>query len=43
MSKKFNPRIGTSIVSVGEVFDVIKDPSYIRDTTRIENLKKALM
>ena len=40
MSKKFNPRIGTSIVSVGEVFEAIKDPSYIRDTTRIENLKK---
>ena len=40
MSKEFNPRIGTSIVSVGEVFDAIKDPSYIRDTTRIENLRK---
>jgi hypothetical protein len=40
MSKKFNPRIGTSIVSVGEVFDAIKDPSYIRDTTRVENLKQ---
>ena len=40
MSKKFNPRIGTSIASVGEVFEAIKDPSYIRDTTRVENLKR---
>ena len=35
-----DPKVGTSIVSVGEVFEAIKDPSYVRDTTRIENLKK---
>jgi len=35
-----DPKVGTSIVSVGEVFEAIKDPSYVRDTTRIENLKR---
>jgi hypothetical protein len=43
MSKDFNPKIRSSIVSVGEVFDAIKDPEgFVRPTTRIENLKRAL-
>ena len=43
MSTKFNPKIRSSIVSVGEVFDAIKDPEgFVRPTTRIENLKRAL-
>ena len=43
MSTKFNPKIRSSIVSVGEVFDAIKDPEgYVRPTTRIENLTRAL-
>ena len=38
-----DPKIGTSIVSVGEVFDAIKDPDgYVRPTTGIDNLKRAL-
>jgi len=38
-----DPKIGTSIVSVGEVFDAIKDPEgYVRPTTKLDNLKKAL-
>ena len=43
MSTKFNPKIRSSIVSVGEVFDAIKDPEgFVRPTTRIENLQRAL-
>ena len=43
MSTKFNPKIRSSIVSVGEVFDAIKDPEgFVRPTTRIENLQSAL-
>ena len=34
------PKLGTSVKEVGEVFDAIDDPSYVRDTTRITNLKK---
>lgn len=34
------PQLGTSVKEVGEVFDAIDDPSYVRDTTRITNLKK---
>ena len=38
-----DPKIGTSIVSVGEVFDAIKDPEgYVRPTTKLDNLKRAL-
>jgi len=37
------PKIGTSIVSVGEVFDAIKDPEgYVRPTTKLDNLQRAL-
>tara|TARA_R110002020_G_scaffold53025_3_gene148638 strand:+ start:570 stop:1910 length:1341 start_codon:yes stop_codon:yes gene_type:complete len=38
-----DPKIGTSIVSVGEVFDAIKDPDgYVRPTTKLDNLQRAL-
>tara|TARA_A100000171_G_C2113574_1_gene136448 strand:- start:85 stop:1434 length:1350 start_codon:yes stop_codon:yes gene_type:complete len=43
MSKEFNPKIRTSIVSVGEVFDALKDPEgFVRPTTKLDNLKRAL-
>ena len=43
MSTKFNPKIRSSIVSVGEVFDAIKDPEgYVRPTTKLDNLTRAL-
>ena len=37
-----SPRLGTSVKEVGEVFDAIDDPSYVRDTTRIDNLKRGI-
>ena len=38
-----DPKIRSSIVSVGEVFDAIKDPEgFVRPTTRVENLKRAM-
>ena len=38
-----DPKIRSSIVSVGEVFDAIKDPEgFVRPTTRVDNLKRAM-
>ena len=42
MADKRPPQLGSASKSVGEVFEMIKKPEYVRETTRIDNLKRAI-
>jgi len=36
------PQLGSSVKGVSEVYDMIKNPEYVRETTRPANLKRAI-
>jgi hypothetical protein len=36
------PQLGSSVRGISEVYDMIKNPEYVRPTTRIDNLKRAI-
>ena len=36
------PKLGSSVKGISEVYDMIKNPEYVRPTTRIANLQRAI-
>ena len=36
------PQLGSSVKGVSEVYDMIKNPEYVRPTTRMANIKRAI-
>ena len=42
MADKRPPQLGSYPKGIQEVYEMIKDPKYVRSTTRIANLKRAI-
>ena len=42
MADKRPPQLGSSVKGIKEVYDMIKNPEYVRPTTRIANIKRAI-
>jgi hypothetical protein len=36
------PQLGSYPKGISEVYDMIKDPEYVRETTRMANIKRAI-